>query len=78
MARTESKPAAAAVKRAFEHPDMLRERVRGVLQEFLDAEMDEALPAGKSERTPQRIWCRRYASTHQRKGRRPFGRRPPL
>jgi transposase-like protein len=34
--------------------DFLKELVREVLEEFLEAEMEEALGAGKSKRTPTR------------------------
>ncbi|RUV30865.1 hypothetical protein EOB49_34540, partial [Mesorhizobium sp. M7A.F.Ca.MR.148.00.0.0] len=36
-------------------PDGLHEVIRAVMQEVLEAEMDEALGASKSERTPERL-----------------------
>src|SRR3546814_6396120 len=52
MTRTEIKPAVSAVKELLaQEPDALREIVRSVMQAMLEAEMDEALGAGKSERS---------------------------
>lgn len=39
-------------------PDFLRPLVQAVLQDFLEAEMTEALAAGKGERTPDRLGYR--------------------
>ena len=51
MTKREAKPGLAAVKDLFaEHSDGLREVVRAVMQEMLEAEMTDALGAGKSER----------------------------
>jgi len=59
MTKREAKPALAAVKDLFaEHPDGLREVVRAVMQEMLEAEMTDALGAGKSERTASRLGYR--------------------
>ena len=59
MTKREVKPAIAAVKDLlFENPDGLREVVRAVVQEMLEAEMTDALGAGKSERTPDRLGYR--------------------
>ena len=59
MTKREVKPAIAAVKDLlFENPDGLREVVRAVIQEMLEAEMTDALGAGKSERTPERLGYR--------------------
>jgi putative transposase len=59
MTRSEAKPAIAAVKDLFaQHPDGLREVVRAVLQEMLEAEMTEAVGAAKSERTDSRLGYR--------------------
>jgi transposase-like protein len=59
MTKREVKPAIAAVKDLlFENPDGLREVVRAVIQEMLEAEMTDALGAGKSERTPGRLGYR--------------------
>src|SRR3546814_2118381 len=55
MTRTEIKPAVSAVKELLaQEPDALREIVRSVMQAMLEAEMDEALGAGKSERSDAR------------------------
>ncbi|MBP2471011.1 transposase-like protein [Sinorhizobium meliloti] len=40
------------------NPDGLREVIRTVMQEVLEAEMDEALGAAKGERTPDRLGYR--------------------
>jgi putative transposase len=59
MTRTEVKPAISAVKELMAHePDALREIVRSVMQTMLEAEMDEALGAGKSERNDTRLGYR--------------------
>jgi putative transposase len=59
MTKNEPKPAISAVKELFgESPDGLREVVRAVMQEMLEAEMADALGAGKSERTPERLGYR--------------------
>ncbi|CDX22244.1 hypothetical protein MPLB_2300014 [Mesorhizobium sp. ORS 3324] len=56
MTKTEGKTASAAVKDILlSNPDGLREVIRTVLQEVLEAEMEEALGASKSERTPERL-----------------------
>ena len=59
MTKTEGKTASAAVKEILlSNPDGLREVIRAVMQEVLEAEMDEALGAVKSERTPDRLGYR--------------------
>ncbi|HET6520895.1 MAG TPA: IS256 family transposase [Geminicoccaceae bacterium] len=59
MTRTESKLAIAAAKELMKgNPDGLREIVRTVLQEVLEAEMTDALGAAKSERTAARLGYR--------------------
>lgn len=59
MTRSEARPAIAVVKDLFAHnPDGLREVVRAVLQELLEAEMTEAVGAAKSERTDNRLGYR--------------------
>ena len=59
MTKTEGKSASATVKDILLHsPDGLRDMIRTVLQEVLEAEMDEALAASKSERTPERLGYR--------------------
>ena len=66
MTKTEAKPAIAAVNELFsKSPDGLREIVRAVMQEMLEAEMTDALGAGKGERTSARIGYRSgyYART---------------
>jgi transposase-like protein len=56
MTKTDSKPAIAAVKDLLSsHPDQLREVVRAVMQEMLEAEMTDAIGAEKGERTPARV-----------------------
>src|SRR3546814_15201742 len=56
MTRTEIKPAVSAVKELLaQEPDALREIVRSVMQAMLAAAMDEALGAGKRERSAARI-----------------------
>jgi transposase-like protein len=52
MTTKEAKPAIAAVNELFsKSPDGLREIVRAVMQEMLEAEMTDALGAEKGERT---------------------------
>ena len=52
MTKSEAKPAIAAVNELFaKSPDGLREIVRAVMQEMLEAEMTDALGAKKGERT---------------------------
>lgn len=59
MTKTEDKSAIAAVKDILlSNPDGLHEVIRAVMQEVLEAEMDEALGASKSERTPERLGYR--------------------
>ncbi len=59
MTRTEVKPAISAVKDLMaQEPDALREIVRSVMQTMLEAEMDAALGAGKSERNDGRLGYR--------------------
>src|SRR4051812_16450482 len=56
MTKDVGKPATAAVKQLLnEDHDQLREIVREVMQAMLEAEMDEAIGAAKSERTPTRL-----------------------
>jgi transposase-like protein len=59
MTRTNPKPAIATVKELLlADPDSLREVVRAVMQEMLQAEMTEALGAQKGERTTERLGYR--------------------
>lgn len=59
MTKIEIKPAVSAVKELMgQEPDALREIVRSVMQAMLEAEMDEALGAGKSERSDARLGYR--------------------
>ena len=59
MTKTEVRTASAAVKDILLcNPDGLREIVRAVMQEVLEAEMDEALGASKGERTLERLGYR--------------------
>ncbi|PLU34458.1 hypothetical protein BMJ26_22450 [Sinorhizobium medicae] len=59
MTKTEGKTASAGVKDILlSNPDGLREVIRTVMQEVLEAEMDEALGAAKGERTPERLGYR--------------------
>ncbi|SEI22276.1 Transposase, Mutator family [Rhizobium tibeticum] len=59
MTKSEGKTASAAVKDILlSNPDGLRELIRTVMQEVLEAEMDEALGASKGERTPDRLGYR--------------------
>src|SRR5262249_10762733 len=56
MTKTEGKPAIAAVNELLaKSPDGLREMVRAVMQEVLEAEMTDAVGAEKGERTPARL-----------------------
>ena len=43
---------------AQDQPDLLRPLIQAVVQEVLETEMDEALQAGKHERTPERLGYR--------------------
>jgi len=59
MTKTEDKPAVGAVQELLTRsPDGLREIVRNVMQEMLEAEMADALGAGKGERTAARLGYR--------------------
>src|SRR5688500_5946872 len=59
MTEAKSKLALAAAKELIRgNPDGLREIVRAVLQEILEAEMTDALGAAKSERTAGRLGYR--------------------
>ena len=63
MTKREAKPAIAAVNELFSElfsksPDGLREIVRAVMQEMLEAEMTDALGAEKGERTAARLGYR--------------------
>jgi putative transposase len=59
MTQTEIKSASAAVKDILlSNPDGLHEVIRAVMQEVLEAEMDEAVGALKGERTPERLCYR--------------------
>jgi putative transposase len=59
MTNAKDKPAAAAIKDLLSHsPDGLREVVRAVMQEMLEAEMTDALQAEKGERTASRLGYR--------------------
>jgi putative transposase len=59
MTMSEAKPANAAVNELFsKSPDGLREIVRAVMQEMLEAEMTDALGAEKGERTVARLGYR--------------------
>jgi transposase-like protein len=63
MTKSEAKPAIAAVNELFSElfsksPDGLRESVRAVMQEMLEAEMTDALGAEKGERTAARLGYR--------------------
>jgi putative transposase len=54
--QSEAKPAIVAVNELFsKSPDGLREIVRAVMQEMLEAEMTDALGAEKGERTSGRL-----------------------
>ena len=59
MTKSEPRPALAVVKDLIAaQPDSLREVVRAVMQEMLEAEMTDALGAEKGERTPARLGYR--------------------
>ncbi len=59
MTSTKDKPATAAIKELLsQSPDALREIVRAVMQEMLEAEMTDALQATKGERTASRLGFR--------------------
>ena len=59
MTRTNPKPAIASVKDLLlSDPDSLREVVRAVMQEMLEAEMTEVIGAQKGERTAERLGYR--------------------
>jgi transposase-like protein len=59
MTKSEGKPALTIVKDLLgANPDGLREVVRAVMQEMLEAEMTDALGAEKGERTPARLGYR--------------------
>ncbi len=59
MTKSEAKPVIAAVNELFsKSPDSLREIVRAVMQEMLEAEMTDALGAEKGERTESRLGYR--------------------
>ena len=59
MTKTDTKPAIATIKDLLlADPDGLREVVRAVMQEVLEAEMTDALGAEKGERTPERLGYR--------------------
>ena len=56
MTKSEAKPTIAAVNELFsKSPDGLREIVRAVMQEMLEAEMTDAVGAEKGERTGARL-----------------------
>lgn len=59
MTKSEVKSASAAVKDILlSNPQGFKEVIRAVMQEVLEAEMDEALGASKSGRTPERLGYR--------------------
>jgi putative transposase len=59
MTSIEAKPAIASVNELLsKSPDGLREIVRAVMQEMLEAEMTDALGAKKGERTVARLGYR--------------------
>jgi putative transposase len=59
MTKSEGRPALAAVKDLLgANPDGLREVVRAVMQEMLEAEMTDAIGAEKGARTPTRLGYR--------------------
>ena len=59
MTKSEPRPALSVVKDLIAaQPDSLREVVRAVMQEMLEAEMTDALGAEKGERTPARLGYR--------------------
>lgn len=65
LTKSEGKTASAAVKDILlSKADGLREAIRTVMWEVLEAEIDEALGAAKGERTPERLG---YRSGHYRR-----------
>ncbi|SFG40920.1 Transposase, Mutator family [Novosphingobium sp. CF614] len=59
MTKTEDRPTIAAVQELLKQsPDGLREIVRNVMQQMLEAEMSDALGAGKCERVEGRLGYR--------------------
>jgi len=65
MTKSEAMPAIAAVNELFsKSPDGLREIVRAVMQEMLEAEMTDALGAEKGERTMARLGYRYRLREH--------------
>jgi transposase-like protein len=58
MTNAKNKPAAAIKELLSQSPDGLREIVRAVMQEMLEAEMTDALQAEKGERTATRLGYR--------------------
>ncbi len=59
MTKTEAKPVAESVNALFSNrPDGLREIVRAVMQEMLEAEMMDVLGAEKGERSAARLGYR--------------------
>ena len=61
MTKVEAKPAIASVNELFaKRPDGLREIVRAVMQEMLEAEMTDALGAEKGQRTGARRACQEF------------------
>ncbi|CAH2405375.1 hypothetical protein MES5069_460104 [Mesorhizobium escarrei] len=59
MTKTEAKSTSAAVKDILlSNPDGLHEVNLAVMQEVLEAEMEEALGASKGEQTPERLGYR--------------------
>jgi Transposase, Mutator family len=67
MTKVEAKPAIASVNELFsKSPDGLREIVRAVMQEMLEAEMTDALGAEKGERTAARLGYRSGYSSRTR------------
>jgi hypothetical protein len=65
MAKREAKPAMPPSTRFFaKSPDGLREIVRAVMQEMLEAEISEALVGEKDERTVARLGYRSGHCSH--------------
>src|SRR5512132_3420522 len=78
MTEAKSKLALTAAKELIKgNPDGLREIVRAVLQEVLEAEMPDALGAAKSERTAGRLGYPPPGSAAARPNRSPPRRAPP-